>query len=137
MGHVVELQKIKLRLDAKIDKDVAVSMKVAKCILEESKCWVWVDGILGEVQEVQESTGRTNESGIADVVGQPDVDDDTQKKTTDLVMFLTGDLREAAYALGEDTDVVIWWQTMAPCVDFCGLTGFEYPRFEVFDDTLV
>ena len=133
----MELRKVKLRSDAKIDEDVAVSMKVAECILEESKRRVRVDGILGEVQEVQESAGGTNESGVADVVGQPDVDDDTQKKTTDLVMFLTGDLREAAYALREDTDVVIWRQTTAPRVDFCGLTGFEYPRFEVFDDTLV
>ena len=60
-----------------------------------------------------------------------------KKKATDLVMFLTCDLRETAYTFGEDTDVVIWWQTTAPCIDFCGLTGTEYPCFEVFDDTLV
>ena len=74
---------------------------------------------------------------IADVVGQLDVDDKTQKKVTDLVMFLTCDLRETAYTFGEDMDVVIWRQTMAVHVDFCGLTGTEYPCFEVFDDTLV
>ena len=63
----------------------------------------------------------------------------TQKKATDLVMFLTCDPRETAYTFGdgEDTDVVIWRQTTAAHVDFCGLTGTEYPCFEVFDDTLV
>ena len=78
-----------------------------------------------------------NESDVADVVGQPDVDDKTQKKATDLVMFLTCDPRETAYTFGEDTDFVIWQQTTAARVDFCGLTGTEYPCFEVFDDTLV
>ena len=33
----MELRKVKLRSDAKIDEDVVVSMKAAECILEESK----------------------------------------------------------------------------------------------------
>ena len=52
-------------------------------------------------------------------------------------MFLTCDPRKMAYTFGEQTNVVIWWQTTAPRVDFGGLTGDEYPSFEVFNDALV
>ena len=52
-------------------------------------------------------------------------------------MFLTCDPQKMAYTFGEQTNVVIWWQTMALHVDFGGLTGNEYPSFEVFNDALV
>ena len=69
MRHVVKLRKVELRPDAEVDKDVPVSMKPAECIHEEVKHQVGVDRILSKVQEVEESTGRTDEADIAHVVG--------------------------------------------------------------------
>jgi hypothetical protein len=57
MGHIVKLRKVELRSDAKIDENVPVSMKTAECIHEELKCQICVNGILGKVQEVEESVG--------------------------------------------------------------------------------
>ena len=69
MRHVVKLRKVELRPDAEVDKDVPVSVKPAECIHEEVKRRVGVDGILSKVQEVEESTGRTDEADVAHVVG--------------------------------------------------------------------
>ena len=55
-GLIVKLWKVKLSSDAKIDEDIPVSMKVGKCVHEELKCQVGVNGVLGKVQEVQEGT---------------------------------------------------------------------------------
>ena len=55
-GLIVKLWKVKLSSDAKIDEDIPVSVKVGKCVREELKCQVGVNGVLGKVQEVQEGT---------------------------------------------------------------------------------
>ena len=52
----MKLRKVKLSSDAKIDEDIPVSVKAGKCVCEELKCRVGVNGVLGKVQEVQEGT---------------------------------------------------------------------------------
>ena len=52
----MKLRKVKLSSDAKIDEDIPVSVKAGKCVREELKCRVGVNGVLGKVQEVQEGT---------------------------------------------------------------------------------
>lgn len=69
MGHIVKLRKVKLRSNTKIDENVPVSMKAAERVHEEVKRRVGMNGVLREVQEVQESAGRSDESDIAHVVG--------------------------------------------------------------------
>ena len=65
----MKLRKVELRLDAEVDKDVLVSVKLAECIHEEVKRRVGVDEILSKVQEVEESAGQTDEADVAHVVG--------------------------------------------------------------------
>ena len=84
-------------MDAKIDKNIFVGVKVLQSIVEKFECLVGVDWILGEVEKVEKSMYTLQKTCVGESSRQRNSNGEAQEKAAHLIMLLTRDTRKGWY----------------------------------------
>jgi len=98
MMEEVEFWKVEICSNAKINKDTFVVMKASQGFSEKHKSLIGVARVLSEVKEVEDGTSSMNKATTVKISRQSDINDDTEQKAADLVMFHSTDMRKATDA---------------------------------------
>lgn len=90
-----------------------------------------------KVQKIQDAANRTEEAYWRAVSWQIHTDDEAEKDSADVTVFLSSNLRERGNPFGKVTEVVIWGEASTPCINFGRAKDRLDPVDNVFDNALV
>ena len=113
----VKLWEVEIVSDTELDKDMLVFVELFEGFVQELEGFRCVQGILGEVEEIQEGAEGTDEGDWGGAVWEFQVDDESKENTTHISMLLSGDPRKGGDPFGEKTDVVIGREASATGVE--------------------
>lgn len=113
----VELREVEIISDSERDKDVLVLVELFEGFVQELEGFGCVQGILGEVEEIQEGADGTDEGDWGGAVWEFQVDDKSEENATHISMLLSSDPRKGGDPFGEKTDVVIGREASATGVE--------------------